>query len=79
MQSAQCLHRKAIKDDMDDKPARFTILIDADKKRAFEQLCDAQDVTASQMIRRLIREYLERNGVEHGAGALRTRKQRKDG
>jgi predicted transcriptional regulator len=62
---------------MEDKPARFTILIDADKKRAFEQLCDAQDVTASQMIRRLIRECLERNGVEHGEGTLRTRGQRK--
>jgi predicted transcriptional regulator len=63
---------------MDDKPARFTILIDADKKRAFEQLCDAQDVTASQMIRRLIRDYLERHGVERGEGALRTHKQRKE-
>lgn len=62
---------------MDDKTARFTILIDEDKKRAFEALCAEQDVTASQMIRRLIREYLERHGVEAGEGALRTRKQRK--
>ena len=58
---------------MEDKTARFTILIDADRKREFEALCAAQDVTASQMIRRLMREYLVKHGVDPGEGAKRTR------
>lgn len=62
---------------MEDKSARFTILMDADRKKAFDELCASQDVTSSQMIRRLIREYLEQHGVQIGQGALRTRPQRK--
>ena len=58
---------------MEDKTARFTILIDADRKREFESLCAAQDVTASQMIRRLMREYLVKHGVDPAEGAKRTR------
>lgn len=49
----------------DDKPARLTILIDSEKKRAFDELCAAQDITASQVIRQLIREYLLKHGVEY--------------
>ncbi len=52
-------------DRMEEKPARLTVLIDADKKKAFEALCASQDVTASQMVRQLIREYLRRHGVEY--------------
>ena len=52
-------------DRMEDKPARLTVLIDADKKRAFEQLCAAQDITASQVVRQLIREYLAKHGVSY--------------
>jgi Ribbon-helix-helix protein len=52
-------------DRMDDKPARLTVLIDAEKKKAFEALCAAQDITASQVVRQLIRDYLARHGVEH--------------
>ena len=63
--------------DMEDKPARFTILIDADKKKAFDELCAAQDVTSSQVIRQLIREYLDKHGVEYEPGPLRTKKQRR--
>jgi hypothetical protein len=55
---------------MEGKPARLTILIDAEKKRAFEAVCAAQDITASQLLRQLIREYLAKHGVEY---------QRKDG
>jgi predicted transcriptional regulator len=62
---------------MEDKTARFTILIDADKKKAFDELCASQDVTSSQMIRHLIRDYLDRHGVRVEAGAMRTRTQRK--
>ena len=50
-------------DRMEEKPARLTVLIDAEKKKAFEALCAAQDITASQVVRQLIREYLARHGV----------------
>ena len=52
---------------MEDKPARLTVLIDADKKKAFETLCASQDITASQVVRQLIRDYLARHGVEYGS------------
>lgn len=51
-------------DRMEDKPARLTVLIDADKKKAFDELCAAQDITASQVVRQLIREYLQKHGVQ---------------
>jgi hypothetical protein len=50
---------------MEDKPARLTVLIDADKKRAFEDLCAAQDITASQVLRQLIRDYLAKHDVTY--------------
>jgi predicted transcriptional regulator len=62
---------------MEDKTARFTILIDADKKKAFDELCASQDVTSSQMIRQLIRDYLDRHGVRVESGPMRTRTLRK--
>ncbi len=49
---------------MELKTARLTILLDPAKKQALEQLCSQQDVTPSQVVRRLIREYLEAHGVE---------------
>ena len=48
---------------MELKTARLTVLIDPAKKKAFEQLCAQQDVTPSQVVRQLIREYLRRHGV----------------
>ena len=48
---------------MELKTARLTVLIDPAKKKAFEELCARQDVTPSQAVRRLIRQYL----AEHGA------------
>jgi hypothetical protein len=59
-------------DRMEDKPARLTILIDAEKKKAFEDLCASQDITASQVVRQLIRDYLARHGVDYQP-ALRSR------
>ncbi len=49
---------------MELKTARLTLLLDPAKKQAFEQLCAQQDVTPSQVVRRLIRDYLESHGVE---------------
>lgn len=50
---------------MEKKTARLTLLIDPHKKRAFEQLCAAQDLTPSQVVRQLIRDYLHDHGVEY--------------
>lgn len=43
----------------EERTARLTILIDPRKKKVFEQLCAAEDVTPSQVVRRLIRSYIE--------------------
>lgn len=50
---------------MEKKTARLTILIDPDKKKALETLCQQQDLTPSQVIRQLIRDYLQKHGVEY--------------
>jgi len=50
---------------MEQKTARLTVLIDPTKKTAFEQLCTSQDVTPSQVVRQLIREYLEKHGATY--------------
>lgn len=44
---------------MELKTARLTILIDPAKKQAFEELCRTQDMTPSQVVRRLIRGFME--------------------
>jgi predicted transcriptional regulator len=43
---------------MENKTARFTVLLDPRKKRIFEEICAAQDRTPSQVVRQLIREYV---------------------
>jgi hypothetical protein len=50
---------------MELKTARLTLLIDPAKKEAFERLCSAQDLTPSQVVRQLIREYLTQHGVRY--------------
>lgn len=47
---------------IEQKTARLTVLIDPAKKRALERLCARQDLTPSQVVRQLIREYLSRHG-----------------
>ncbi len=49
---------------MDLKTARLTILIDPAKKEAFETLCHTQDMTPSQVVRRLIREFMDQQQAE---------------
>lgn len=41
------------------RTARLTVLIDPDKKSVFEALCARNDVTPSQVVRRLIRDFIE--------------------
>jgi predicted transcriptional regulator len=54
---------------MESKTARLTVLIDPHKKKAFEELCALQDQTPSQVVRQMIREYLERHHVEYATKA----------
>ncbi len=56
---------------MERKTARLTLLIDPNKKAAFERLCAQRDLTASQVVRQMIRDYLAQHGVSYepsGAG-----------
>ena len=39
-------------------------MVDPRKKRIFEEICAAHDLTPSQVVRRLIRQYI----IEHAAG-----------
>ena len=50
---------------MENKTARLTVLIDPAKKKAFDKLCAAQDLTPSQVVRHLIRQYLEQHGISY--------------
>ena len=43
----------------ENRTARLTILIDPRKKAVFEALCADVDQTPSQVVRMLIREYIE--------------------
>ncbi len=44
---------------MEKRTARLTLLIDPNKKAMFEKLCEQDDVTPSQKVRQLIRDYIE--------------------
>lgn len=44
---------------LEDRTARLTTLIDPRKKALFERLCAEEDATPSQVVRRLIRRYIE--------------------
>ncbi len=45
---------------LENRTARLTVLIDPRKKAVFEKLCAEEDLTPSQMVRKLVREYIER-------------------
>jgi hypothetical protein len=49
---------------METRTARLTILIDPRKKKLFEEICAAQDLTPSQVVRKLIRQYV----IDHAGG-----------
>jgi len=59
---------------MESKTARLTLLIDPAKKEAFERLCATQDLTPSQVVRQLIRDYLTQHGVSYTPTGARTRR-----
>jgi len=43
---------------MEKRTARLTILVDPRKKKIFEEICASQDLTPSQVVRKLIRQYV---------------------
>jgi hypothetical protein len=43
----------------EERTARLTILVDPRKKAFFEKLCAEEDSTPSQVLRRLMRRYIE--------------------
>lgn len=57
---------------MESKTARLTVLIDPHKKKAFEELCASQDITPSQVVRQLIRDYLQQHGADYPRRAGRS-------
>ena len=44
---------------MERRTSRLTVLIDPQKKAVFEHLCAREDQTPSQVVRRLMRDYIE--------------------
>lgn len=46
---------------MEKRTARLTILIDPRKKEIFEEICAAHDLTPSQVVRKLVRQYIVDN------------------
>ncbi len=44
---------------LEQRTARLTILVDPRKKTTFMRLCAEEDATPSQVVRRLIRRYIE--------------------
>ena len=72
---------------LEERTARLTVLIDPRKKAVFERLCDQEDLTSSQVIRRMIRAYIEQGlgrpwspdeeGVPVSPRAARTPKRRR--
>ena len=51
---------------MENRTARITLLIDPKKKQLFEEICAEQDLTSSQVVRRLIHQYI----IEHAGSRV---------
>ncbi len=47
---------------MENRTARLTLLIDPTKKQIFEEICALRDVTPSQIVRQMIRDYVQQYG-----------------
>lgn len=59
---------------MERRTARLTLLIDPRKKKIFEEICAAQDLTPSQVVRKLIRDYIQTHGTEEQVARMPGRK-----
>ena len=47
---------------MENPTARLTLLIEPAKKQIFEEICALHDLTPSQVVRQMIRDYVQRYG-----------------
>lgn len=59
---------------MELKTARLTVLLNPTSKREFEQICRSNDMTPSEVVRRLIRDYMEAQGKAPRAIGRRAKK-----
>ena len=59
---------------MEKKTARLTVLMDPARKSAFESLCRSQDLTPSQVMRQLIRDFITRHPPAGRAAAKKARR-----
>jgi len=48
---------------MENRTARLTLLVDPTKKQIFEEVCAAHDLTPSQVVRQMIRDYVRQYGT----------------
>lgn len=48
---------------MESRTARLTLLIDPTKKEIFEEVCSLHDLTPSQVVRQMIRDYIQQHGT----------------
>jgi antitoxin component of RelBE/YafQ-DinJ toxin-antitoxin module len=49
---------------MENRTARLTILVDPRKKKIFEEVCASLDLTPSQVVRKLVRQWIIENAGE---------------
>lgn len=49
---------------MENRTARLTLLIDPTKKQIFEEICTLHDLTPSQVVRQMIRDYVQQYGTQ---------------
>lgn len=55
---------------LENRIARMTVLLDPNKKKAFEALCTSLDTTPSQVVRQMIREFLSKHNVTWTPGNI---------
>ena len=48
---------------MENRTARLTLLVDPIKKQIFEEICSLRDLTPSQVVRQMIRDYVRQYGT----------------
>lgn len=55
---------------MENRTARLTLLIDPTKKEIFEEVCAMRDLTPSQVVRQMIRDYVQQHGTEEQSARM---------
>ena len=63
---------------MESRTARLTLLIDPTKKEIFEEVCALHDLTPSQAVRQMIRDYIQQHGTSEQIGRMHRNANTKD-